>query len=207
MKTIERESGAKISIRGKGAVKQGKIDAHQIDADLNLHVCIMGSTWDKIKKAAKMVNNIIESAIAVPEAQNLLKKQQLRELAAINGTLRDDETTHLETLDMTQLIVGEDYKQKQCPICKGEHTAMDCPNKGNPEYASLVADQNQVLDEEYRKLMGVIGEDENMEEAVPVQQAEEDVPPWRRDELENATLVDDPYLAFYGGLMPSFPTS
>eukprot|EP00834_Sanchytrium_tribonematis_P005245 NODE_304_length_10309_cov_0.478355.p9 type:complete len:196 gc:universal NODE_304_length_10309_cov_0.478355:4730-5317(+) len=35
LKLIEKESGAKISIRGKGAVKSGKIDAHQVDADLD----------------------------------------------------------------------------------------------------------------------------------------------------------------------------
>eukprot|EP00835_Amoeboradix_gromovi_P002166 NODE_116_length_19003_cov_0.233707.p11 type:complete len:165 gc:universal NODE_116_length_19003_cov_0.233707:15650-15156(-) len=162
----------------------------------------MGKNWTVIKKASKMVNNIIESAIAVPEAQNLLKKQQLRELAAINGTLRHDEGgEQLEVVDMTQLIAGEDYNQNKCPICKGEHTAMDCPNKGNPEYSTKMANQNQLLDEEYRKLMGVIGED-SVEVDTKVADTEEEMHPWRKDELEQATMVDDPYLAFYGGIMP-----
>ena len=205
LKTIERESGAKISIRGRGAVKAGKITQHQVDIDLKQHVCIMGSSWDKIKRASKMINNIIETAIAVPEAQNLLKRQQLKELAAINGTLQNNDNDVLEKIDMTQLITGEDNRQTQCPICKGEHTAVDCPNKGNPEFASKVADQDQMLDEEYRKLMGVIGDDAEMED-VEMKPVEDDIPPWRKDEAEQATLVDDPYLAFYGGLMPQFPT-
>lgn len=34
-------------------------------------------------------NNV--KAASIPEAQNELKRNQLRELAALNGTLRDDE--------------------------------------------------------------------------------------------------------------------
>lgn len=155
----------------------------------------MANSWDKIKKASKMVNNIIESAIAVPENQNMLKKQQLRELAAINGSLRDEEITALEPVDVTQLITGEDTTAKGCPICSGEHTATDCPNKANPEFASKVADQQALLEEEYQKLMNNI-QDTPMEDTAIVET--EDIPPWRRDEMEKSTYIDDPYLAFYG---------
>eukprot|EP00834_Sanchytrium_tribonematis_P005246 NODE_304_length_10309_cov_0.478355.p10 type:complete len:167 gc:universal NODE_304_length_10309_cov_0.478355:5307-5807(+) len=165
----------------------------------------MASSWDKIKKASKMVNNIIESAIAVPEAQNMLKKQQLRELAAMNGTLRDDEITNLEKVDMAQLITGEESKQKQCPICKEEHSATDCPNKANPDFSNKVADQEAMLDEEYRKLMGFIGESAEAVDQQVEDDNEDDIPPWRKDEMEQSTMVDDPYLAFYGGIMPVMP--
>ena len=39
-----------------------------------------------------MINKIIETATSVPEEQNELKKSQLRELASLNGTLRDEES-------------------------------------------------------------------------------------------------------------------
>ena len=41
--------------------------------------------------AIAAIEKIIETAASTPEAQNELKKNQLRMLATLNGTLRDDE--------------------------------------------------------------------------------------------------------------------
>jgi len=38
-----------------------------------------------------MIRDILRQGIEAPEGQNDLKRMQLRELAALNGTLRDDE--------------------------------------------------------------------------------------------------------------------
>ncbi|RPA92479.1 hypothetical protein L873DRAFT_1831124 [Choiromyces venosus 120613-1] len=58
LKRIEKDSGVKVAIRGKGSIKEGK-----------------GETL----------------AASTPETSNTLKRNQLRELASLNGTLRDDE--------------------------------------------------------------------------------------------------------------------
>lgn len=117
LKKMETESGAKIAIRGKGSVKEGKgrsDAAHTSNQEEDLHCLIMADTEDKVNKAKKLIHNVIETvtmpqlwwykhrigrhanmyvsqAASIPEGQNELKRNQLRELAALNGTLRDDE--------------------------------------------------------------------------------------------------------------------
>ncbi|KYG46234.1 hypothetical protein M433DRAFT_213437 [Acidomyces richmondensis BFW] len=94
LKKMESESGAKIAIRGKGSVKEGKGKsdaAHASNQDEDLHCLIMADTEEKVNKAKQLIHNVIETAASIPEGQNELKRNQLRELAALNGTLRDDE--------------------------------------------------------------------------------------------------------------------
>ena len=107
---MESESGAKIAIRGKGSVKEGKgrsDAAHTSNQEEDLHCLIMADTEDKVNKAKKLIHDVVETecphtrycfmfantlqAASIPEGQNELKRNQLRELAALNGTLRDDE--------------------------------------------------------------------------------------------------------------------
>lgn len=110
LKKMETESLAKIAIRGKGSVKEGKgrsDAAHTSNQEEDLHCLIMADTEEKVNKAKKLIHNVIETvsihihglaenpnvfqAASIPEGQNELKRNQLRELAALNGTLRDDE--------------------------------------------------------------------------------------------------------------------
>lgn len=93
LKRMESESGTKISIRGKGSVKEGKRSDASIASgnEEELHCLISGDSVHKIARAKKLIEEIIETSSSVPEGQNELKRQQLRELAALNGTLRDDE--------------------------------------------------------------------------------------------------------------------
>ena len=108
---MESESQAKIAIRGKGSVKEGKgrsDAAHTSNQEEDLHCLIMADTEDKVNKAKKLIHNVIETACllytfrlgwyatdsqaaSIPEGDNELKRNQVRELAALNGTLRDDE--------------------------------------------------------------------------------------------------------------------
>ena len=94
LKRMERESGgAKISIRGKGSVKEGKGRPggfHEEETE-DLHCLVTGDTDEKIQKCVQLINEVIATAASTPEAQNDHKRNQLRELAALNGTLRDDE--------------------------------------------------------------------------------------------------------------------
>ncbi|KAL7921309.1 hypothetical protein ACQKWADRAFT_327849 [Trichoderma austrokoningii] len=94
LKKMENDSGAKIAIRGKGSVKEGKgrsDAAHSSNQEEDLHCLIMADTEEKVNKAKQLIHNVIETAASIPEGQNELKRNQLRELAALNGTLRDDE--------------------------------------------------------------------------------------------------------------------
>ena len=45
------------------------------------------------------IHDILKQGIEAPEGQNDLKRMQLRELAALNGTLRDDEILRYRIID------------------------------------------------------------------------------------------------------------
>ncbi|KAG7289432.1 Branchpoint-bridging protein [Staphylotrichum longicolle] len=139
LKKMESESGAKIAIRGKGSVKEGKgrsDAAHSSNQEEDLHCLIMADTEDKVNKAKKLIHNVIETAASIPEGQNELKRNQLRELAALNGTLRDDENQACQNCGQ----IGHrkyDCPEKQnytaniiCRVCgNAGHMARDCPDR------------------------------------------------------------------------------
>lgn len=61
---MENESAAKIAIRGKGSVKEGKGKsdaAHASNQDEDLHCLIMADTEEKVNKAKKLIHNVIET--------------------------------------------------------------------------------------------------------------------------------------------------
>lgn len=157
LKKMEAESAAKIAIRGKGSVKEGKgrsDAAHTSNQEEDLHCLIMADTEEKVNKAKKLIHNIIETvstnpcssetrrktdvlqAASIPEGQNELKRNQLRELAALNGTLRDDENQACQNCGQ----IG--HRKYDCPeqrnftaniICRvcgnAGHMARDCPDR------------------------------------------------------------------------------
>jgi len=136
---METESGAKIAIRGKGSVKEGKgrsDAAHTSNQEEDLHCLIMADTEEKVNKAKALIHNVIETAASIPEGQNELKRNQLRELAALNGTLRDDENQACQNCGQ----IG--HRKYDCPeqrnftaniICRvcgnAGHMARDCPDR------------------------------------------------------------------------------
>lgn len=77
-----------------------------------------------------------DQAASIPEGQNELKRNQLRELAALNGTLRDDENQACQNCGQ----IGHrkyDCPEKQnftaniiCRVCgNAGHMARDCPDR------------------------------------------------------------------------------
>ncbi|KAF8992292.1 hypothetical protein BDQ17DRAFT_1392872 [Cyathus striatus] len=141
LKKMERESGAKISIRGKGSVKEGKARPDQFaeDAEEDLHCLVTAESEDKVIACVKMINRVIETAASTPEGQNTHKQNQLRELAALNGTLRDDEN------QICQNCGGVGHRKYDCPeqknftaniICRicgsAGHMARDCTVNKDP---------------------------------------------------------------------------
>ncbi|KAK3399048.1 hypothetical protein B0T20DRAFT_409095 [Sordaria brevicollis] len=180
LKKMETESGAKIAIRGKGSVKEGKgrsDAAHSSNQEEDLHCLIMADTEEKVNKAKKLIHNIIETAASIPEGQNELKRNQLRELAALNGTLRDDENQACQNCGQ----IGHrkyDCPEKQnytaniiCRVCgNAGHMARDCPDRqrgaswrndgpGAGRTAGRIgsAGGGDAVDREYEQLMQELG--------------------------------------------------
>jgi splicing factor 1 len=155
-KRMEKETGAKIVIRGKGSVKEGRYGQKpnlKFDPAENedLHVLVEADTAEGLEAAAGMVEKLLQP---VDEGLNEHKRQQLRELAALNGTIRDDEFCRL---------CGEPgHRQYACPsrlltfksdvLCKicgdGGHPTIDCPVKGTT---------GKKMDDEYQNFLAELG--------------------------------------------------
>ncbi|CUS25134.1 LAQU0S28e00232g1_1 [Lachancea quebecensis] len=114
LRKLQEESGCKIAIRGQGSVKEGKNASELPKGAMNfeepLHCIISAESEEKIQKGIKACEGVVIRAVTSPEGQNELKRGQLRELAELNGTLRED--------------------SRPCPICglRG-HKRFECPNR------------------------------------------------------------------------------
>ncbi|KAI8335890.1 hypothetical protein BC941DRAFT_429674 [Chlamydoabsidia padenii] len=195
LKAMESDSGAKISIRGRGSVKEGKsrTDAAANSAqEEDLHCLVMGDTEEKVRKAVKMIEKTIETSASTPEGQNELKRNQLRELAALNGTLRDDE-------NQTCLNCGAPgHRRFECPersnfsanltcrICGGHgHIARDCNQRDNPEVVEAARARDQHLDHEYLNLMAELGErPEETSQYGPTSSVPAPAAPWQQQQQQ-----------------------
>ncbi|KAL3652321.1 hypothetical protein CASFOL_002002 [Castilleja foliolosa] len=156
-KRMERETGAKIVIRGKGSIKEGRLqqkrDASKPDLADNedLHVLVEADTQEALEAAAGMVEKLLQP---VDEVLNEHKRQQLKELAALNGTIREEEFCRL---------CGEaGHRQYACPsrlttfksdvLCKicgdGGHPTIDCPVKNTT---------GKKMDDEYQNFLAELG--------------------------------------------------
>ncbi|KRG00100.1 uncharacterized protein Dwil_GK27162 [Drosophila willistoni] len=170
LKAMEKDTGAKIIIRGKGSVKEGKVgrkDGQPLPGeDEPLHAFITAPNPEAVRKAVDKIKDVIRQGIEVPEGHNDLRRMQLRELAQLNGTLREN--------DIQRCTCGStDHKSWQCPdkpiitntivctSCGGTgHLTKDCRNKrpgaGAPGMTN--EDSQAKIDEEYLSLMAELGE-------------------------------------------------
>ena len=186
LKKMERESGAKISIRGKGSVKEGKGKGGDEDEE-EMHCVVTADDDAAIKRCVKLINKVIETAASTPEGENDHKRNQLRELAALNGTLRDDENQICKNCGNKGHRAFECPEQKNwtahiiCHRCGGQgHLARDCtqgraggafggapgmPGFGGPPMGGAGGPPgapggtgNRQFDSEYASLMAELGE-------------------------------------------------
>merc|ERR1719187_1160936 len=130
LKNLEKETGAKIIIRGKGSVKEGKIGRQEPlpGEDEPLHAWVTADTTDKVADAVGRIREMIRQGIEVPEGENILLRNQLQELARLNGTLREDGAlSKLKQIQEAQAIVTN---QIFCLVCGGAgHLSADCKQK------------------------------------------------------------------------------
>lgn len=170
LKAMEKDTGAKIIIRGKGSVKEGKVgrkDGQPLPGeDEPLHAFITAANADCVKKAVERINEVIRQGIEVPEGHNDLRRMQLRELAQLNGTLRETDGPRCTNCGSSE------HKSWLCPdkpnvtnniMCSScgaaGHIAKDCkakrPGHGGPPMADVDPSK---IDEEYLSLMAELGE-------------------------------------------------
>ncbi|WBW75357.1 KH and CC/hC domain splicing factor Bpb1 [Schizosaccharomyces osmophilus] len=161
LKDMESKSGAKIAIRGKGSVKEGKGKSDPSvrgNMEEDLHCLVTADSEDKISHAIRLIDLVIQTAASTPEGQNDLKRNQLRQLATLNGTLRDDEN------QVCQNCGNVGHRRYDCPerinhtlniVCRhcgnAGHIARDCPVRNQPPVADAAADR------EYQSLMQELG--------------------------------------------------
>ncbi|VDM70339.1 unnamed protein product, partial [Strongylus vulgaris] len=169
LKSLEAETGAKIIIRGKGSVKEGKLGSRlgpMPGENEPLHAYVTGTDQATIKKACDKIRSIIAEATAIPDGQNELRKLQLRELALLNGTLRPED---LASGARCSNCGSDEHKTWECPDapnvtakvvcmacgCAG-HIARDCKNPRPGGIEAAAGDGG--MDDEYSALMEELGE-------------------------------------------------
>lgn len=169
LKAMERDTGAKIIIRGKGSVKEGKVgrkDGQPLPGeDEPLHAYVTANNPESVKKAVEKIKEIIRQGVEVPEGQNDLRRMQLRELALLNGTLRENDGPRCSNCGAST------HKSWQCPDkpnvtinvvctnCGGAgHIARDCRQKLAGAGPSSTCQDRTKIDEEYMSLMAELGE-------------------------------------------------
>merc|ERR1719334_1733092 len=174
LKSMEKETGAKIIIRGKGSVKEGKVgrkDGQPLPGeDEPLHAYVTATDPEAVKRAVNKIKEVIQQGVEVPEGSNELRKMQLRELALLNGTLREDGQVRCTNCG------AADHKTWQCQdkanvtnnvVCTScgavGHIAGDCKQRRcgasfGGQYGEGGGAGNNKIDEEYLSFMAELGD-------------------------------------------------
>eukprot|EP00036_Acanthoecidae_sp_10tr_P008667 CAMPEP_0182923226 /NCGR_PEP_ID=MMETSP0105_2-20130417/5289_1 /TAXON_ID=81532 ORGANISM="Acanthoeca-like sp., Strain 10tr" /NCGR_SAMPLE_ID=MMETSP0105_2 /ASSEMBLY_ACC=CAM_ASM_000205 /LENGTH=617 /DNA_ID=CAMNT_0025060919 /DNA_START=69 /DNA_END=1922 /DNA_ORIENTATION=- len=168
LKKIQKETGCKVMIRGKGTEKEGKGRSSRLPQQgdgKGMHAIIEAPTEAALKKCVNKIRTIIAVGIECPDGQNELKRMQLRELAALNGTLRED-----EMVAKCKNCGSFEHRTWQCPIelnfvnqttctrCGGKgHVAADCRVDLAAQAASAEQSREK-MDSEYMAFMSELGE-------------------------------------------------
>jgi splicing factor 1 len=157
-KELEAKTGCKIAIRGKGSVKEGargRRDGKMMEGDDEpLHVVITGDDQKSVDAAADMIEQML---VVIDDEKNVHKQQQLRELALLNGTLKEDE--------YCQICAEKGHRSFECPrrfaLSKQQNLAVKCaicgdtshPTRDCTQKPTLDSKNQQELDSDYMSFM------------------------------------------------------
>ncbi|TID26162.1 hypothetical protein CANINC_002857 [Pichia inconspicua] len=165
LKQLQAESGARIGIRGKGSVKVGR--NMNISSDLNnlsekLHCEIIADSQEKVDAAKKLCQEVMDKAIYSPAGANDLKRNQLRELAKLNGTFREDNNRVCNEC-------GEPGHRGGCR--NKDNFTMSlicgrCNNVGHLEKDCKVGEVSDLMDQEFENFMADV-ETEGVDQMPP----------------------------------------
>ncbi|KAI1762009.1 eukaryotic type KH-domain (KH-domain type I) [Hypoxylon sp. FL1150] len=170
------QSHATIQFRGRGSVKEGKGRRHRRNSEWvatddhqePLHCLITADTQQSVDRAKELIQEVVETAITIPELENDRKREQLRDLAKVNGTFRDYEGTEhganmIRTLPATTGIVcyhcdGVGHLSRDCRTRKMERSQKIPPwRRTNTKDARL--ETEDALDLAYSQFLAEIGSD------------------------------------------------
>eukprot|EP00956_Cyclotella_meneghiniana_P002260 scaffold2552_cov59-Cyclotella_meneghiniana.AAC.3 len=160
-KEMENKTGCKIAIRGKGSIKEGargrlNKTTPQEGEDEPLHVVVTGDDPTQIEIAAEMIRSML---VVIDDEVNVHKQNQLRELALLNGTLKENEewcTTcgekgHRDFECPKRFSLGSKTAGTaliKCAICgETSHPTRDCKRVGEE------VEKKEQLDEDYSAFM------------------------------------------------------
>lgn len=158
-KELESKTGCKIAIRGRGSVKdgaRGRRDGKIMEGDNEpLHVVITGDDQRAVDAASEMIDQML---VVIDDEKNVHKQQQLRELALLNGTLKDEEFCqicaekgHRSFECPRRFSVNKPTLTVKCAICGDtSHPTRDCRQKVAPPTDQKNA---QEIDTEYLSFM------------------------------------------------------
>ncbi|XP_033635732.1 protein quaking-A-like isoform X1 [Asterias rubens] len=96
-KQLEKETGCKIMVRGKGSIRdkkkeeqnKGKPNWEHLEDDLHVLVTVDDTQNRAAMKMERAVSQIKKLLVPTADGEDELKKRQLMELAMMNGTFRD----------------------------------------------------------------------------------------------------------------------
>ncbi|KAK2983265.1 hypothetical protein RJ640_009279 [Escallonia rubra] len=120
-KRMEKESGAKILLRGKGAVSKV---ADPSDSE-DLHVCIEADNQESLNAAVAMVENLL---IPRGEGENDHKRAQLQELAKLKGIYKGD--------SVCRLCKEHGHREYACPQSQSTFEALSCDRCGSISHST-----------------------------------------------------------------------
>ncbi|KAL7481809.1 hypothetical protein ACHAW6_007483 [Cyclotella cf. meneghiniana] len=170
-KEMENSTGCKIAIRGRGSVKEGARgrlmkQPPQEGDDEPLHVLITGEDPAGVERAAEMVRSML---VVIDDEKNVHKQNQLRELALLNGTLKEAEEwcitcgekghKNYECPKRFSLGGAAGAVNVKCAICgETSHPTRDCKSVllgggGGGALGEDAAEKKERLDEDYSAFM------------------------------------------------------
>ncbi len=153
-KQMEKDTGCKIAIRGKGSVKDGK-QTTASNTDEPLHVMITAPDIVSLRKAEGLVRKLVTP---VEENQNEHKRAQLRKLAEINGTLMGHEEAYNGPAASSSM--SRRAAAAVCRNCGGaSHATYDCPQRGDRVGVPSMS-VRELMQREYAAFCRSVGEKE-----------------------------------------------
>ena len=124
LKSLQQENGCRIQIRGKGSFQKGKSEEEMPIGSMSeaepLHCLVIADSEEKLRKGLKGCENVVMRAITAPSGQNDMKREQLKELAKLNGTYRDTESS------ACQICGNEGHNRFNCPKSEKYLATMEC---------------------------------------------------------------------------------
>ncbi|GBE60192.1 transcription or splicing factor [Babesia ovata] len=162
-KRLEAESGAQISLRGRGTIKEGKQRDHQTDEDaaMPMHVHISADKEECVEKAVALIGPLLDPFHPKHEE---FKRRGLEQLALVNGV-----ALGISDASRCSVCGGVGHRAYECPDAPNLHTVKhadvrcaicgfmghltsDCKLAGST--GTTAATQEAVkLDQEYNRMM------------------------------------------------------